>query len=68
MERIVHKSRDFADADQWDAQQQLSMTPQERMRAARELKFRIYPKDAPDVRQCHPNANIESSQGTSRPT
>jgi hypothetical protein len=28
------------------------MTPRERMRAARELKFRVYPKDSPDIRQC----------------
>jgi len=68
MERIVHKSRGFADADKWDVEQQISMTPQERMLAARELKFRIYPEDAPDVRQCHQKATIESKQGTSQPT
>lgn len=68
MERIVHKSRGFADADKWDVQQQISMTPQERMLAARELKFRIYPKDAPDVRQCHQNATIKSKRVTSQPT
>jgi len=53
MERIAHKSRRFAEADEWDIRQQISMTPQERMQAAREIKFRIYPKKAPDIRQCH---------------
>ena len=53
MERVVHKSRRFAEADEWDIRQQVAMTPRDRMRAARELKFRVYPKDSPDVRQCH---------------
>ncbi len=53
MERTVHKSRSFEEADRHDIQQQVKMTPQERMRAARELKERAYPADAEDVRECH---------------
>jgi hypothetical protein len=52
MERIMHKSRHFKEADDCDIEQQLSMTPAERMKAADEIKLRIYPKPSPDVRQC----------------
>lgn len=68
MERLVHKSRTFADADKWDVEQQMGMTPQERMRAARELKFRVYPEDSLDVRQCHPHDRTTLKQDTSQPT
>jgi hypothetical protein len=51
MERVVHKARSFVEADQWDVRQHRSMTPQERMRAARALKYRVYPKESPDIRQ-----------------
>jgi hypothetical protein len=53
MDRVVHKSKDFAKASEWDIEQQVSMTPRERLRAARELKRRFYPADAKDVRECH---------------
>ena len=53
MERIVHKSYDFESAAEWDIEQQVRMSPQERMRAARILKDRAYPSDAKDVRACH---------------
>ncbi len=52
MERIVHKSHRFKEADEWDIKQQISMTPAERMKAADDIKLRIYPKPCPDVRQC----------------
>jgi hypothetical protein len=53
MERVVHKSRSFEEAAEHDIRQQVSMTPQERMRIARILKERAYPSDARDVRACH---------------
>ena len=56
MERIVHKSHDHRDAARWDVEQQVSMTPAERMRAARILKERALPSDAKDVRACHRSA------------
>jgi hypothetical protein len=49
MERVVHKSRRYAEADDWDVRQHISMTPRERMRAARELKFRVFPKCSPET-------------------
>lgn len=52
IERIVHKAQDFEAAALWDRQQHLSLSPQERMRAARVLKDRAFPADAPDVRAC----------------
>lgn len=48
--RIVHVTRSFQEAEAWDIEQQVRMTPTERMRAARALKDRCYPHDAPDVR------------------
>lgn len=53
MERVVHKSRSFEEAADWDVQQQVEMSPQERMRVARALKRRAYPADSKDVRECH---------------
>ena len=51
MERIVHKSRGHEEADQWDVEQQINMTPQERMRAAKKLIDQYYGTDVPDVRE-----------------
>ena len=52
MERTVHKSRSFREAAQWDVEQQVQMTPQERWLAARRLKERVYGRDPKDVRAC----------------
>jgi hypothetical protein len=51
MERDAHKSRSFDDAAQWDKEQQLSMTPDERLEIARVLRIRAYGADVPDVRE-----------------
>ena len=51
MERIVHVARSFAEAAEWDRQQQRAMTPDERLAIARILRDRAYGADAPDVRQ-----------------
>jgi hypothetical protein len=53
MERVVHKSRSFEEAAEWDVRQQVAMSPQERIRAARALQRRAYPGRAKDVRECH---------------
>jgi len=53
MDRVVHKSHTHEDAASWDIQQQLAMTPVERLRAARTLKDRAFPADAKDVHACH---------------
>ena len=51
MERIVHIAKSFEEAEQWDIQQTLSMTPDERLAAAKELMERVFGEDQPDVRE-----------------
>lgn len=53
MERVVHKASSHEEAHRWDVEQQVSMSPEERLRASRQLKDRAYPADAKDVRECH---------------
>jgi len=55
MERIVNKARSFKAAADWDIRQNVTMTPQERMKAALELKRRAFPQPWKDVRECHRN-------------
>ena len=52
MQRVVHKSRSFSDADDHDVRQQLAMTPQERVDAARALQRRVFGRGK-DIRACH---------------
>lgn len=56
MERVVHKTKSFKEADEWDIQQQIAMTPEQRLRAAKELRDRVYPANSKDVRACHANS------------
>jgi hypothetical protein len=51
VERIVHKSQSFEEADAWDASQQRAMSPNERMRAAKEIRDRVFPGPNPDIRE-----------------
>lgn len=51
MERVANKARGFAQADEWDVRQNLAMTSQERQRAARQIKERMYPHSE-DIRDC----------------
>jgi len=51
-ERVVNKANSFDAAAQWDREQHVGMTPQERMRAARVLKMRAFPEGSPDIRAC----------------
>jgi hypothetical protein len=53
VERIVHKAANFKEADEWEIQQHLAMTPQERMRVAKAIKERMFPGKNPDVREWH---------------
>ena len=48
---VFKKSYDFSEAEQWDIQQQLDMTPYERQEISRILKKRVYGKDVPDIRE-----------------
>lgn len=50
---IVHRSMSHAEARDWDIEQHVSMTPEERQAVARVLKRRAFPLDSKDVRACH---------------
>jgi len=50
MKRIVHKSYNFTEAELWEIKQQVSLRPEERQKVARELKARVFGKNARDVR------------------
>ena len=62
MERIVHIARSFDEARAWDIEQHLALTPEERQRAAKELRDRVYGADCPDVRQVHRAASRAEDQ------
>ena len=68
MERVVHKAGSVEETADREVQQQVAMSPQERMRIARVLKRRAYPADAKDVRECHrecePAAAHQGMSGT----
>lgn len=53
MERVVNIARSHKEAEEWDIRQQVAMSPQERIRASRELQRRAYPPPNKDVRECH---------------
>ena len=52
-ERVAHKSFDYQDAELWDIEQQIRMTPEERQAVARQLRIRVYGTHPPDVRENH---------------
>lgn len=54
MQRVAKKSYDFADAERWDVQQQVRMTPENRQEAAKKLRERVYGKNPVDVRATVP--------------
>ncbi len=42
MKRIVHKAKNFQEAQKWDIRQQVSLSPQERQQIAKALKIKAY--------------------------
>jgi hypothetical protein len=50
IKRVVHKAKNFQEAEEWDILQNIRMTPEERQAAAKELKIRFYGENVPDVR------------------
>jgi hypothetical protein len=50
LKHIVHVSKGFAEAQAWEIEQELSMTPAERQEAARYLREKVWGKNRPDVR------------------
>jgi hypothetical protein len=51
MKRICSKAADFGEAEKKDILQYIRMTPDQRQRIAKQLKDRVYGKNAPDVRE-----------------
>ena len=51
MERAVHISRSFREAEEWDILQHILMTPEERQKVAAELRRRVYGEHTPDIRE-----------------
>jgi hypothetical protein len=54
LQRIIHVAHGFDEAREWEILQEISMTPRQRQRVARALKWRFYDRNAPDVRKSHP--------------
>ena len=50
MKRIFNKAKDFKEAEEWDIEQQLRMTPEERQGAAKVLRERVYGRNTEDVK------------------
>ena len=53
-DRSFNKTMNFSEAERWDILQQISMTSEQRQRAAKELKQRVFGKHALDIRASHP--------------
>jgi hypothetical protein len=50
VKRIVHKAKSFQEAEAWDIAQHIQMTPEQRQKAAKQLRDGFYGKNVPDVR------------------
>ena len=50
MERVVLKTRSFAEAEAWDRQQSWALTPSQRFLILQLLREGVHGPDAPDVR------------------
>jgi hypothetical protein len=57
MERVFNRAKNHKEAEEWDIIQQLKMTPDERRKAAYELKKRVYGENPPDVRSVRHETN-----------
>ena len=55
MKKIVNHAKSHKEAEKWDINQQIQLTPAERQPIAAELKKRFYGTDVPDVREAHSN-------------
>ena len=47
----IHIAKNHQEADDWDIRQNLKMSPQERLRAARILQIQYFGKNTPDVKK-----------------
>ena len=51
MKRVANIAKNFKEAEEWDIKQQVNMTPQERMEAARILRERFYGNNTISLRK-----------------
>jgi len=51
MKRIVHKTRDFKEAEEYDIMQHRMLTPEQRQRISYLLKIRVYGRKWHDIRK-----------------
>ena len=49
MKPIVNKAKNFKEAEDWDIEQHIRMTPEERQKVAKILRDKFYGKNTPDV-------------------
>lgn len=56
MKRIVNIAKNHQEAHNWEIKQALEMSHEERQKAARVLKKRVFGNDQPDVREGHQKA------------
>ena len=50
MDRTFNKAANHKEAEKWDIEQQINMTPKQRQKTAYELKRRFYGSNTPDVK------------------
>ena len=67
-DRTCHKSSSFEEAEAWDVEQQISMTPHERQEAALELKRRVYGEKSPDIKESHTSETKRPAAATKTKT
>jgi hypothetical protein len=53
IKKVVHISHSFAEAEQWEIQQEITMTAPQRMAAARKIQEWVYGKKTKDIRAWH---------------
>ncbi|MBN2000978.1 hypothetical protein JW935_25765 [candidate division KSB1 bacterium] len=53
MKRVFNKANNKQQAEQYDIEQQISMTPDERLSIVDELKRRVFGDNVPDLRKAH---------------
>ncbi len=51
MKRICNKATSHSEALEWDIEQNFTMSVEERQKASKILKIRVYGKNTPDIRE-----------------
>lgn len=59
--RVFHKSKSFAEAEEWDILQNIRMTYEQRQKSAYELRKRVYGIEVADVRETRVGKKIIKS-------